>query len=163
MEANLDTLPDKGDFEIETFDDELRVDDLCRKLLLRFYEQMLQEQVSPEKASALASSADYFLRDFVIDKMRLNVLGEHSDIVRKFAGTWYIINNLEPNLPELSGHLAGILAFYRFLSRSGAISADYLEYVERGCGDLGYYEERIATFWDIQGDGYSAWEKANRI
>jgi hypothetical protein len=163
MEANLNTLPDKGEFEIETLDDELRVDDLCRKLLVRFYEQMLNEQVTPEKASALASGADYFLRDFVIDKKRLNVLGEHADIVRKFAGTWYVINNLEPNLPELSGHLDGILAFYRFLSRAGAISTKYLEAVERSCKDLGFYEERIASFWDIQGDGYSAWEKANRI
>jgi hypothetical protein len=162
MEANLNTLPDKGEFEIKTLDDELRVDDLCRKLLLRFYEQMLHEQVNPEKASALASSADYFLRDFLIDKMRLNILDEHPDIVRKFAGNWYIISTLEPNLRELATHLEGIMAFYRFLFGAEAISANYLEAVEQGCNDLGFYEERIATFWDIQGDGYSAWEKANR-
>jgi len=159
MEANVNIVLDKGEFEIKTLDDELRVDDLCRKLLLRFYEHLLHEQVSPGEASALASSADYFIRDFVIDKMRRNILDENPEIVRQFAGNWYIINTLEPNLRELSGHLGGILAFYRFLYRAGSISASYLDTIEKGCNDLRFYEERITSFWEIKGDGYIAWEQ----
>jgi hypothetical protein len=163
MEANVNILLDKGEFEIKTLDDELRVDDLCRKLLLRFYEHLLHEQVSTGEASALASSADYFIRDFVIDKMRRNILDENPEIVRQFAGKWYIINTLEPNLRELSGHLGGILAFYRFLYRVGSVSAGYLDTIEKECNDLGFYEERITSFWDIKGDGYIAWEQASRL
>ena len=150
MEVNVCLLLDKAEFEIKTLDDELRVDDLCRKLLLRFYEHLLNEQVSPGEASVLASSADYFIRDFVIDKMRRNILDENPEIVRQFAGNWYIVNSLEPNLQELSGHVGGILSFYRFLYRAGSVSASYLDAIEKGCNDLGFYEERINSFWDIK-------------
>jgi len=159
MGANANIVLDKDEFEIKTLDDELRVDDLCRKLLLRFYEHLLHEQVSPEEASALASSADYFIRDFVIDKMRRNILDEYPHIVRQFAGNWYIINTLEPNMQELSGHLGGILAFYRFLYRAGSVSASYLDTIEKECNELGFYAERITSFCDIKGDGYLAWEQ----
>jgi hypothetical protein len=159
MEHDKKLPIDKSDFTINSLDDELRVDALCRDLLQKFYAHLLDTQVPPTEASALASSADYYIRDFVIDKKQRNILDERSGIVRQFAGTWYILNTLEPNMKELSCHLGGILAFYRFLYGNGSVSANFLDVVEKECNDIAYYEGRIASFWKIRGDGYFAWEK----
>src|SRR6266568_3016154 len=81
--------------------DELRVDGLCQKLLMRFYFQLLEDGISPDQATFLASSADYFIRDFVVAIRERNIFDEHPGLVRQFAGNWYIVNTLEPNMPEL--------------------------------------------------------------
>jgi hypothetical protein len=159
LETKEKILLAKSDFELGNLDDDLRVDSLCRDLLLQFYKSLLDDQLSPAEATALASGADYFIRDFVVDKKQLNIFTENPGLVRQFAGNWYIVNTLEPNIPELAGYLAGILEFYRFLCKNGLISANYLEILEKECDDAGYYEARIDSFWAIQADGYPAWER----
>jgi hypothetical protein len=159
MENKEKILLQKRDFELGSFDDELRVDSLCRDLMLKFYRSLLDDRLPPAEATALASGADYFIRDFVIDKKQLNILAENPGLVRQFAGNWYIVNTLEPNLQELCGYLGGILEFYRFLCNNGSISAKYFDIVAKECSDVAYYEARIDSFWAIQGDGYLAWER----
>ena len=149
----------KDDFSIVTMDDELRVDGLCRELMKRFYFQLQEKGVSPEQASALAGSADYFVRDFVVSIKGRNLFHETPGLVRQFAGNWYIVNTLEPNRGELQGHLQGIVAFYRFLYSLELISPEYLGVVEQEGEDLEYYAARIDSFWEIRGDGYFAWEQ----
>jgi hypothetical protein len=149
----------KDDFELGTMDDELRVDGLCKKLLKRFYFQMLEDGLSPDQATQLAGGADYFIRDFVVAIKERNIFEEQEGLVRQFAGNWYIVNNLEPNVPELSRHLAGVRAFYRFLRSRELVSAQFLERIEEECDDTAYYEGRIESFWEITGDGFFAWER----
>jgi hypothetical protein len=150
---------DKKDFDIRTIEDEIRVDGLCLDLLQRFYRHLLDSDILPVEASALASSADYFTRDFVVAIKQGNILDEKPGIVRQFAGNWYIANTIEPNMRELSGHLAGLKAFYGFLHASGFIGSEYLGAIEVECDDSSYYEQRIDSFWEIQGDGYFSWER----
>jgi hypothetical protein len=150
---------DKKDFDIRTIEDEIRVDGLCRDLLQTFYRHLLDSDILPVEASALASSADYFTRDFVVAIKQGNILDEKPGIVRQFAGNWYIANTMEPNMRELSGHLAGLKAFYGFLHASGFIGGEYLGAIEGECDDSSYYEQRIESFWKIQGDGYFSWER----
>ncbi len=159
MDVEGDLQINKRDFTISTVDDEIRADQLCRKVLKRFYLQLMEEGMTPERATELASSADYFLRDFVVDFKGANLFDEHPGIVRQFAGNWYIVNTLEPNIREITGHLAGIKAFYRYLRQHGLVSASYLRNIEKECDDLPYYEHRIESFWGITGDGYLAWER----
>ena len=149
----------KDDFRLGTLDDELRVDGLCKELLGRFYSQLLKDGVSPAKATMLANGADHFLRDFVVSIKQRNLFDDQAGLVRQFAGNWYIMNTLEPNIGELSGHLAGIRSFYRFLRSHELISAEYLDQIERACDDEKYYASRIDSFWEIKGDGYLAWER----
>ncbi len=149
----------KSDFDIETLEDELRVDGLCQGLLRSFYDNRLAAGLSPHDATLLANSADYYLRDFVVDRMRANPFDENPALVRQFAGNWYIVNTLEPNVDELARHLAGIRAFYRFLCDEGLISAGFIQAVEVECEALPWYSGRIESFWAIQGDGYGAWEQ----
>lgn len=149
---------DKAAFTLLKQEDFLRVDNLCKGLLLSFYEQLQQEGLPPDEATALASSADYFIRDFVVDFKALNLFNEMLGIVRQFAGNWYIFNTLEPDIRELGCYLRGISAFFRFLHDRRLISAGYLEQIDKECADLDYYERRIESFWEIKGDGYLAWE-----
>ncbi len=149
----------KNDFDIETLEDEIRVDGLCQRLLRRFYDSRLAAGLTPQDATLLANSADYYLRDFVIDRMHRNPFDESPGLVRQFAGNWYIVNTLEPNVDELARHLAGIRAFYRFLREESLISADYFQTVEAECEALPWFSGRIDAFWAIKDDGYFAWEQ----
>ena len=150
---------DKQAFEPLTLADELRIDTACRELLLAFYNQLTGAGLAPDQATHLANSADYFVRDFVVDSRRCNLFDEQSGLVRQFAGNWYIVNTLEPGMDELRQHLAGIAAFYRYLYAQGLISDDHCRSVERECADEAFYRERIESFWSISDDGYFAWEQ----
>ena len=150
---------DKDAFTPVTQEDFMKVDNLCRALLLNFYEHLQTEGVSPEEATELAKGADYFVRDFVVDFKALNLFDEQTGIVRQFAGNWYIFNTLEPDIAHLDLHLRGVKAFYRFLCDHRLISAGYLQEIEKECVDLDYYEGRIESFWAIEGDGFLSWER----
>jgi len=149
----------KDDFRLGTLEDELRVDGLCRKLLMRFYYQLMEDGETPERATFLAGGADYFIRDFVVGIRQRNIFEERPGIVRQFAGNWYIVSTLEPDLVELSGHLAGVRAFYRFLRSRDLVSEEFLRDIENECADTDFYAGRISSFWEITGDGYGAWER----
>ena len=161
IESNLaaELQIDKDDFTLGTMEDDLRVDRLCKELLRSFYDRLLTDGLSPDEATALANGADYFIRDFVVDFKALNLFAEQPGIVRQFAGNWYIVNTLEPDIRQLARHLRGIRAFYRFLRDHELISADCLNNIEKECDDLSFYESRIDSFWEIKGDGYLVWER----
>jgi hypothetical protein len=150
---------DKSAFVPHTLEDELRVDRLCKDLLHSFYQENLDSGMSPEEATMLASGADYYVRDFVVSIMQRSILVERVGIVRQFAGNWYIVSTMEPNIKELDAHLQGIKAFYRFLHGHRLVSTSFLQAMEKECGDIAYYEGRIDSFWDITGDGYILWER----
>jgi hypothetical protein len=145
------------DFDITTLEDELRVDELCRELLLTFYHERLGAGISEHEATLFANSADYYLRDYLIGARQLNLLDQTPGHVRRFAGNWYIVNTLDPDKEELKTHLAGIREFYSFLEREGAISESFRTSIEAECSDIDFYQERIDSFWDISGDGYYEW------
>lgn len=149
----------KSDFDIAAAEDEIRVDQLCEKLLMHFYLQLVQDGMPPVEATALARGADYFVRDFVVAIKRRSIFDERPGIVRQFAANWYIVNTLEPNESELSAHLLGIRAFYRYLRGEKLLSAKFLKTIEEECADIAYYVRRIDSFWEIRGDGYLAWER----
>ncbi len=150
---------EKNNFTPRTMEDDLRVDLQCKHLLQHFYNRLQADGLSPEEATELANGADYFIRDFVVDIKGFNLFDEKTGIVRQFAGNWYIVNTVEPDIRQLAGHLRGVKAFYRYLRDRELISAGYLENIERECDDLSFYEQRIESFWAISGDGYLAWER----
>lgn len=159
-----ETPPEREVFRAENFDirglqDEIRADRLCRRLLEIFYLDLVEgEKLPPEEASALAYGADYFLREFVIPDRQENIFALRPGRVRQFAGNWYIVRNLEPNMVELEAILKGVDAFYAYCLRVGKVSPERAGDVHRECGELGYYRRRIESFWAIEKDGYFAWE-----
>jgi hypothetical protein len=147
-------------FDIRNLQDEIRVDELCQRLLQRFRRDLVENEKLPSStAGALAHGADYFLREFVIPDRCENILALQPGRVRQFAGNWYIVRNLEPNMVELGSLLKGIEAFYGWCFRVGLVAAKLTETVRKECAPLDYYRQRIDDFWAIEGDGYAAWER----
>lgn len=154
-----DELFKKKNFDVTDLQDEIRVDELCGRLLRFFFRHLVDQQgLAPAEAGSLAHGADYFLREFVIPDRRENIFALRPGRVRQFAGTWYIIRNLEPNMTELGAILAGIATFYRYAKEKGKVSGELATQVAEECRDLAYYTWRIESFWAITGDGYFAWE-----
>ena len=149
----------KRDFDQVTLEDALRVDNLCQDLLMQFYEWMLANGVDAVEATSHARGADYFLRDFVVDIKQRNIFAETAGTIRQFAGNWYIVNTLEPDIEVLFRHLEGVRRFYGFLHAHGLISDWFLKEVERECVDRDYYRQRLDSFWEISGDGFLVWER----
>lgn len=148
-------------FDITTLEDEIRADQLCSDLLRAFARNLAEEEaLEPARAGALAHGADYYLREFIIADRRENIYAPKPGRVRQFAGNWYIVKTLEPNLVELSGILEGVVAFYHFCLKNNRISSQTLESIQAECAELAYYAQRIEDFWNITGDGYSAWRDA---
>jgi hypothetical protein len=147
----------KGDFNIDSDEDEIRVDGLWRPLLEGFHRSLLDRGLKADGAGVLAHGADYFVRDFMVSNQRANIFDEKPNLIRRFAATWYILNNLEPKSEQLAGFLEGVREFHRYLRDEGLISGDFMKQVDRECGELAFYEGRIASFWGIRNDGYVAW------
>lgn len=151
---------DHEDFEFETLEDELRVDDLCRQLLQQFYNHLQNIDLTPQRASELAYSVDYFVRDYLLDFLQQNVLRPRPGQLRYFAASWYITRTLEPDLVVLERHLDGIIAWYRFLRDRHLISADELAMLEQEAVQRDFYCSRLKDFLALAGEGYEAWDRA---
>lgn len=150
----------KENYTINDLADEIRADQLCTTLLKQFHHNLLEERhVEPLEAGTLASGADYFLRDFMIGQQRANIFSGTAAAIRRFGGHWYIVSNLEPNLPELAKLLQGAAAFYQYCADQGLIEPERATAIAAACNDLDYYQRRIESFLDISGDGFSAWKK----
>ena len=147
------------DFEVRTLDDEIRVDELCGRLLLAVRDRLVTDDgLDPLAAGTLCHGADHFLREFVIAACGDNLFHLTAERVRQFAGHWYIIHALEPAIGELAGILAGVSACCQVLARHGLLGAAEAEAIGAACADLPCYQQRIDAFWAIEGDGYPRWQ-----
>ena len=146
------------DFDFTTLEDELRVDELCQSLLKHFYQHLQLGGRPPQQASDLAYAVDFYLRDYVLDFARQNVMRPQPGIVRRFAANWFITHTLDPEPAMLERHLEGIREFYRYLHGLHFISREELAWLEQEAAQSDYYRQRIEDFLGIYGDGYVAWE-----
>jgi len=146
------------DFDFTTLEDELRVDELCQSLLKHFYQHLQLGGRTPQQASDLAYAVDFYLRDYVLDFARQNVMRPQPGIVRRFAANWFITHTLDPEMAMLERHLEGIREFYRYLHGLHFISREELDWLEQETAQSDYYRQRIEDFLAIYGDGYVAWE-----
>lgn len=146
------------DFDVADWKDEARVDRLCREILQQFHQNLLDEhQSEPLEAGSLARGADYFLREFIIGEQQENIFEIAPKRVRQFAGNWYIIKNMEPNMEELTDLLFGIDAFYSWCADSGLYEEQAQIEIRDYCRALDDYRSRIESFWEIT-DNYTEWD-----
>jgi hypothetical protein len=149
---------DISTFTIHDLDSEIAVDHRCSTLLKQFHQSLLQEQIDPLEAGQLALGADYFVREFVVGECRENLFEINPVRVRQFAGHWYIIKTLEPNLKELTGILQGVAVFYAYLFQQGWLDEKNHQKIKTYTTNIDFYRQRIDTFWAISGeDGYDNW------
>ncbi len=153
-------LFDPENFHIKDLKDEIQADELCVNLLRIFIREKKEAgELNAHEAGALASGADYFLRDFIISDRRENIFKVDAFRIRQFAGNWYIVKNMQPNLPELKAILMGVEAFYDFCTRAGRMEQERFDGIRRECRRLEYFAERIEKFWAIEGAGFFEWER----
>ncbi len=158
MQTNLFN---QQEYAIETLEDEIRVDQSCKLLLLEYHQYLLKNmEIAPLVAGSMASGADYYLRDFMIDNRRTNIFHISPELIQSFAGNWYIINTLEPNMVELERILIGTSHFYNYCVKKNLVTSATAEKVERACSQLCYYQQRIESFHNLSGDGFTAWDKS---
>lgn len=156
-QSQIDALNRKS-YVIETLEDEIKADNNCKVLLKQFHSYLLNNKNIPLiEAGSMASGADYFLRDFIIDNRRINIFDISPDLVRSFAGNWYITSTLEPNMAELESILTGISHFYRFCAERNSVNPEIAQKVHQACSQTEYYQQRIENFHNISGDGYIDW------
>ena len=146
------------DFEFDTIDEELLVDGRCQQILKQFYLFLQQQGMPAEQASELAFAADLYLRDYLIDFGRQNIVRPQQGIVTKFAGSWYITHTLDPEFTSLERHLTALSELYRYLHRRHLISADELSFLLEEAGQLEFYRQRIDSFLNLTGAGFAAWD-----
>jgi hypothetical protein len=146
------------DFDFTTLEDELRVDGLCQSLLKQFYQHLQLAGRPPQQASDLAYAVDFYLRDYVLDFARQNVVRPQPGLIRRFAANWFITHTLDPEAAMLERHLEGIKEFYRYLHGLHFISREELTWLEKEAAHIDYYRQRIENFLAIYGDGYTAWD-----
>lgn len=146
------------DFDFDTIDEELLVDGRCQQILKQFYLFQQQQGVSAEQASERAFSADLYLRDYLIDFGRQNIVRPQPGIVTKFAASWFITHTLDPEIDLLMRHLIAITELYRYMRRQHLISADELAFLLQEAGASEYYRQRIDSFLNLTGSGFAAWD-----
>lgn len=146
------------DFEFDTIDEELLVDERCQQILKQFYLNLQQQGMSPEKASELAFSADLYLRDYLIDFGRQNIVRPQPGIITKFAGSWFITHTLDPEFDMLERHLVAITELYRYMNRQHLVSTDELTFLLNEAGQHEFFRTRIDTFLNLTGDGFIEWD-----
>lgn len=153
-------LHDKSNYQIVDLDSEINADRLCSCLLKEFHQFLLREcQLEALEAGSQAAGADYFLREFMIGQRRDNIFHGSAELVQQFAGHWYIISNLEPNIAELQAILSGTVSFYQYCAQNQLTSMATAEQISETCNQADYFQQRIEDFHDISGDGYSSWKK----
>lgn len=145
-------------YRIDDLSDDISADRNCQELLTVFHKSLVEEmRIEPLEAGAHARGADYFLRDYMIDHRRDSIFSISAEKIRGFAGNWYIVSTLEPNMAELRSLLEGVRHFYRFCRRHNAVDDNALDDIDRACSDLAYYQERIDAFHTLGEDEYLSW------
>lgn len=148
-------------FEVLSFEDEIRVDELCVQLLQTVKEILLHDgSLDPLESGSICLGADYFLREFIIAESRDNLLQLPPERVRQFAGHWYIVRNVEPNIDELRAILNGIRTVYQVMADRGLVDRERAAAIDAACSDTDWYRQRIDDFWSIVDDGYLSWRDA---
>lgn len=146
------------DFEFDTIGEELLVDERCQQILKQFYLFLQQQGMAAEQASELAFSADLYLRDYLIDFGRQNIVRPQPGIVTTFAGSWFITHTLDPDIIMLERHLTALSELYKYMHRQHLISAEELSFLLEEAGQLDFYRQRIDSFLNLSGDGFVAWD-----
>lgn len=158
MTQNIENEFERDDFEFDTMEEELLVDERCQQILKQFYLFLQQQGMTAELASELAFSADLYLRDYLIDFGRQNIVRPQAGIVTKFAGSWFVTHTLDPEFATLEHHLKAISELYRYMHRQHLISADELSFLLDEAGQLEFYRQRIDSFLNLSGDGFASWD-----
>lgn len=160
-ELPFSTLVNISDYNIDSLESEIRADRYCSQLLKHFHQWLLNDKkYEALEAGKLAAGADYFLREFLVGARRQNIFNATAEQLRQFGGNWYIISNLEPNIPELKPMLLGAADFYAYAAEQKLVNIETADAFATVAQETGYFQTRIDEFYQLVDDGYKAWDQA---
>jgi len=124
----------------------------------RFYEYLKNKGLKESTAGKRTEMAAYFIMDylFVYDDA-MNVLEVSGDTIRAFLGNWYIRKFMNPKISEIKSFLKAVSNFFTFLQKNDFIPKEQLKEIRAVCKDTAWFEMRLKTYFDAQGDDFYEW------
>jgi len=123
-----------------------------------FYDYLKNKGLKESLAGRKTEMAAYFIMDylFVYDDAE-SMLEVSDEAIRKFLGNWYIRKFMKPRLTEIKSFLSAISDFFIFLRKGGFISKEHLQEIKAVCKDKAWFEMRLKTYYEAQGDDFYKW------
>lgn len=124
----------------------------------RFHEYLLNRGLKEETADNRTQRVVFYVMNylFVYEDVE-SILEASADTIRTFLGNWYIRKFLNPNMSEIKSFLKSILDFYKFLLKEDVASEADLEEMEGVCKDVPWFEMRLRTYFEADGDEFHEW------
>jgi len=124
----------------------------------RFHEYLLNRGLKEETADDRTQRVVFYVMDYLfVYKDVESILEASADTIRTFLGNWYIRKFLNPNMSEIKSFLKSILDFYKFLLKEDVASEADLEEMEGVCKDVPWFEMRLRTYFEADGDEFHEW------
>jgi len=123
-----------------------------------FFEYLKNKGLKESTAGKQTDLAAFFIMKylFVYDDVT-NILDVYEDTIRKFLGNWYIRKFWNPSFRGIKSYLKAISDFYTFLKDKGFIFKGQLDEIKDVCRDEAWFEMRLRTYFEAQGDDFYKW------
>ncbi len=123
-----------------------------------FYEYLKDKGLKGSTAGKRTDMVAFFIMDylFVYDDA-MSILEVSGDTIRTFLGNWYIRKFLNPSMRNIKSYLKAISDFFTFLNKEGFISKEELREIKEVCKDKAWFEMRLKTYFEAQGDDFYKW------
>ena len=123
-----------------------------------FYKYLKNKGLKESTASKRTEMVAFFIMNylFVYDDA-MSVLEVSGDTIRTFLGNWYIRKFMNPSMPSIKSYLKSISDFFTFLNEKGFISKGELSEIKEACKDKAWFEMRLKTYFETQGDDFYEW------
>jgi hypothetical protein len=123
-----------------------------------FCEYLKKKGLKKDIAGEQAERVQFFVMKylFVYDDAE-SVLDVSGDAIRTFLGNWYIRKFLNPKMSEIKVYLSALFVFFTFLQEEGFISEEELKEIQEACKDIPWFEMRLRTYFDVDGDDFYEW------
>ncbi|MFQ6112914.1 MAG: hypothetical protein ACE5NG_02365 [bacterium] len=123
-----------------------------------FYDYLKNRGLKESTAGRRTEMAAYFIMDYVFVYEDLsNILEVSGDMVRTFLGNWYIRKFWNPKISMIKSFLRAISDFFTFLKERDFISKEHLVEIKEVCKDKAWFEMRLKTYFEAQGDDFYQW------
>jgi site-specific recombinase XerD len=131
---------------------------ITKKIFDNFYEYMEGKKLNERTIGRYVEMSAFFIMDYVfVYEDIYSILDISEETIRKFLGNWYIRKNWTPNVKEIKRFLISIKYFFAYLNEYGYISAEALKGIKSVCKDKEWFEMRLKTYSEAEGDKFYDW------
>lgn len=124
-----------------------------------FYKYLKNKGLNEDTASRRTNQMTFFIMNyfFIYEDNIENILLINDDTIRTFLGNWYIRKIMNPRMSEIKSFLRAISDFFTFVQKEDFISKEELQEMKQVCKDIEWFEMRLKTYFEVQGDDFYEW------